>query len=557
MFLRKFILFTYLSFGLNVIMGKSNVAPVINENCTLTNTIDCLDAQNEYSVLVLEENMDVVNVLRGKNTRYIIRSNYDLEGLEVYIGDNSILDFQGGVICNGTLWGNSTAISSIPVKIFGDNIKLKGTWAVPEGYIEWFPNNSYMETALRAFGTVKLLSKEYLFNAPIYMPAYSEIVGKGFSKMSFRLPLGPACIYVGYRCSIRNVDLHTYSDNSMLNFTAEQIWRSVNGDIKRPEERPTAPWSIDGVTISAYYKLTWKDSGEKNPQLTKNAIEFLVEGNNDSNAYAYYLTIRNVNITGAWKYGIYLNQAAKNTTAKYQAGWFTNITFSNINLNQPRTGIYINGGDKIVTDKIYFDNVSYQATYGFTERFAHIVKCRNTVFSNCWLWDWDDKKLKSPFLVNSSYPNNILFIGPEISPSYTRLYEEELLGDKRSPSFRFNIIPTASGVSGMTANLTNVISKRDNNKYQVNVLFYLAPGIYTVSESDLKSLSVPFFSGKILYSFLDVKILHNSDRMLKLVVITSNKDNPNPCYMNYLLYLSHNNSNNQNDIKENMWAIDN
>jgi len=554
MYLRIFILFTYLSFGFNVIMGKSNVAPIIIENYTLTNTLNSVYAQNEYSVLVLEINTDIVKALRGKNTRYVIRNNYDLKGLEVKIGDNSILDFQGGAISNGTLWGNSTAISSVPVRIFGDNISLKGTWSVPEAYIEWFANTSYMEMALKVFGTVKLLSKEYLFSKPIYMPAYSEIVGKGFSKMCFRLPLGPACIYVGYRCNIRNVDLHTYSDNSMLNFTAEQIWRSVNGDVKRPEERPTAPWSIDGVTISAYYKLTWTDSGKKNPLLTKNAIEFLVEGNNDSNAYAYYLTIKNVNITGAWKYGIYLNQQAMNTTAKYQAGWFTNITFSNINLNQPRTGIYINGGDKIVTDKIYFDNVSYQATYGFTERFAHIVKCRNTVFSNCWLWDWDDKKLNSPFLVNVSYPSNILFIGPEISPSYTHLYDEEILGDKRNPSFRFNIIPTASGVTGMTAFLANVITRGQNNKYLVHDLFYLAPGIYTVSENDLKYLSAPLPTGKFLHSFLDVKILHNSDRILKLSVLTQVQENINPICKNYLLYLTNAKANSPDETKEIMWV---
>lgn len=545
------ILLTAFSFGLNDMIEKFSSHL---ESCSLTNSQKEIETYNGCEELVLEENVDVAQFLKRNNTRFIIKKNYNLNGLEITIGEHSILDFQGGIISNGTLKGQSTIISSLPVQIFGENISLKGSWTVPEAYIEWFPNNSYIELALKVFGTIKLLSKEYLFDAPIYMPAFSEIIGKGFSKMSFRLPKGPACIYIGYRCSVRNVDLHTYSDNSMLNFTAEQIWRSFDGTIKRPEERPNGPWSIDDVTISAYYKLTWKDNGEKNPQLTTNAIEFLVEGNDYVNAYAYYLTIRNVNITGAWRYGIYLNQVAKNKKSKFRAGWFTNITFSNVNLNQPRTGIYLNGGDEIVTDKIYFDNVSFQATEGFTERFAHIVKCRNAIFSNCWLWDWDNKILKSPFLVNSSYANNILFVGPEISPLYTRLFDEEILGDRRNPSFRFNIIPMASGLSGMTAYLANVISKGENNKYKIHDLFYLAPGFYSVSSSDLKSLAAPQVSGKFENSYLEVKILHNSDRMLNLVVITSASESLPPSYKSYLLYLSHTNSNTSDEIKEILWA---
>lgn len=547
---------TAFSFGLNDMTDNSNSFTCHLESCSLTNSQREIDTSNGHEELVLEKNMDVAQFFNKKNTRFIIKDNYNLNGLEITIGEHSILDFQGGVISNGTLKGQSTIISSLPVQIFGENISLKGSWTVPEAYIEWFSNNSYIELALKVFGTVKLLSKEYLFDAPIYMPAFSEIIGKGFSKMSFRLPAGPACIYVGYRCRIRNVDLHTYSDNSMLNFTAEQIWRSFDGTIKRPEERPNGPWSIDDVTISAYYKLSWKDNGEKNPQLTTNAIELQVEGNDNVNAYSYYLTIRNVNITGAWRYGICLNQVAKNKESKFRAGWFTNITFSNVNLNQPRTGIYLNGGDEIVTDKIYFDNVSFQATEGFTERFAHIVKCRNAIFSNCWLWDWDNKNLKSPFLVNSSYANNILFVGPEISPLYTRLFDEEILGDKRNPSFRFNIIPMASGLSGMTAYLNNVISKGSNNKYIIHDLFYLPPGMYTVSESDLNSLSVPSSLGKILHSFLDVKILHNSDRLLKLTVVSSINEKTSPSYQYYLLYLSNANSNVSDTISEVMWATE-
>lgn len=58
--------------------------------------------------VVVRQNMDLVKLFAGANTEYVIKTDIDLGGMTIKIGDGSSLQFKGGRLSNGTLQGNFT-----------------------------------------------------------------------------------------------------------------------------------------------------------------------------------------------------------------------------------------------------------------------------------------------------------------------------------------------------------------------------------------------------------------------------------------------------------------
>lgn len=88
------------------------------------------------------------NVLSGKNmleqfqmnapdTIYIIQYDYDLNGNTITIPQNSIIQFQGGSISNGTIIGNNTKVE-ISRGAFKENISFEGSFTNQDIYLDWF-----------------------------------------------------------------------------------------------------------------------------------------------------------------------------------------------------------------------------------------------------------------------------------------------------------------------------------------------------------------------------------------------------------------------------------
>lgn len=89
-----------------------------------------------YETIVLQPN--VINgknilsqVLMGNpNTKYVIKWDYDLAGERIELQENCLLQFDGGVIRNGTLVGNNTIIiSNQENNIILPNVFLEGTFS--------------------------------------------------------------------------------------------------------------------------------------------------------------------------------------------------------------------------------------------------------------------------------------------------------------------------------------------------------------------------------------------------------------------------------------------
>ena len=74
--------------------------------------------------IVGNKNVLTQAMINKANTIYVIQYDYDLKGETITIPENSVLNFIGGAIGNGTIIGNKTKVINLNV----DRIVLSGTW---------------------------------------------------------------------------------------------------------------------------------------------------------------------------------------------------------------------------------------------------------------------------------------------------------------------------------------------------------------------------------------------------------------------------------------------
>lgn len=91
---------------------------------------------------------DMINEL---NTIYEIRYDFDLNETTINLPQNCILKFCGGSLNNGKLNGNNSVIEALPVKIFGKDLDILGTFSNSMNYAEWF-DLDYEKTLLSFYG---------------------------------------------------------------------------------------------------------------------------------------------------------------------------------------------------------------------------------------------------------------------------------------------------------------------------------------------------------------------------------------------------------------------
>lgn len=84
------------------------------------------------AVMVAENNKPVLRQddLKEKNTVYVVRYDFDLNGDSIVIPDKCVIRFDGGSLSNGTIIGSNTGLKYKGV-VF-DKIQISGKWNVPE-----------------------------------------------------------------------------------------------------------------------------------------------------------------------------------------------------------------------------------------------------------------------------------------------------------------------------------------------------------------------------------------------------------------------------------------
>lgn len=97
------------------------------------------------------KNILTQDMINQPNTIYEIRYDYDLHNATINLPQNCILKFCGGSLNNGKLNGNNSIIEASPIRIFGKDIEISGTFVNSMNYAEWF-DLDYEKTLLSFYG---------------------------------------------------------------------------------------------------------------------------------------------------------------------------------------------------------------------------------------------------------------------------------------------------------------------------------------------------------------------------------------------------------------------
>ena len=88
------------------------------------------------------KNILTQSMINMPNNVYKIRYDFDLNGATINLPANSVLQFVGGSIKNGTLNGNNTVIEADSNAVIFDSVVIEGTWNIEHIYDRWFAFDS-------------------------------------------------------------------------------------------------------------------------------------------------------------------------------------------------------------------------------------------------------------------------------------------------------------------------------------------------------------------------------------------------------------------------------
>lgn len=111
-----------------------------NCNVQVNGSQDILSTLTTYKTVVQKPNIrnnrnTLTQIMMSeKNTKYVIKWNFVLDGNTITVPENCIIEFDGGSISNGTLVGQDTIlIYSLPLEDVVNNVNLEGTFIHKNG----------------------------------------------------------------------------------------------------------------------------------------------------------------------------------------------------------------------------------------------------------------------------------------------------------------------------------------------------------------------------------------------------------------------------------------
>lgn len=188
--------------------------PLINTNniCILIFLSILLAATNGYAEqVVLNSRKPISSQLLNKNTEYVIRHNFNLNGEIITVPHGCTLIFEeSGRLINGSLRGDSTLIKSSKNKIF-KKINFIGTFKSKESRPEWFVSivlDKALNQCIKLFQGV-LLDNTYNIDSTILIENSVSISGRG--SLHFKNNVGE-CFHI-VKSGVSVTGLQIYVDN--------------------------------------------------------------------------------------------------------------------------------------------------------------------------------------------------------------------------------------------------------------------------------------------------------------------------------------------------------
>lgn len=157
----------------------------------------------------VEKNVLYQDMINKENTIYEIRYDFNLNGKEITIPEGCVLDFQGGSLSNGNVFGTNTVIKAHRIKIFGEKLSIKSTWNIIEAYPEWFgdKNSFSINECIKTFSIVSL---DGVYNCDKMITITKEVRGSNYTTLDFSNCEDEICVYqTGHRVFLANINIIT------------------------------------------------------------------------------------------------------------------------------------------------------------------------------------------------------------------------------------------------------------------------------------------------------------------------------------------------------------
>lgn len=137
--------------------------------------------KNWQTIDGVRKNVLTQEMINEPNTIYEIRYDFDLNGEEINIPEGCVLSFIGGSLDKGIITGYNTVIIASPVKIFGEQIEINGTFVNTYNLPEWFSLN--FTKTLESFHGIDFVGN-YIIDKPITVDLGDKSIYLNFHEQS-------------------------------------------------------------------------------------------------------------------------------------------------------------------------------------------------------------------------------------------------------------------------------------------------------------------------------------------------------------------------------------
>ena len=339
------------------------------------------------------KNILTQSMINMPNNVYKIRYDFDLNGATINLPANSVLQFVGGSIKNGTLNGNNTVIEADSNAVIFDSVVIEGTWNVEHIYDSWFAFNtspSYISNQI--ITNILALSNDDVYNT-IHFDAdrtyYFELPYKGRANLGDDVRPDYWKLNTEEYAFLRIFTGVTSNTHLIFNNTLQMV--------------PTNQGAYFIFHIESKENIQISGTGTINGDAKDHLYTDPFAGNNYYGEWGHVLNfrscndviIRDITVGYAFGDGISLGNASYNNNGTKAAGLATkNVTVDGVKvLYARRNGISLGGNNYSITN-VYFEGngsdtirgTAPMAAIDFENDYVDIEPsglCKNVSMSNC------------------------------------------------------------------------------------------------------------------------------------------------------------------------------